>query len=93
MSGKRAVEKITYYPPSLRTPDDDPHEVDTPVCIEFTEGFAERVYEEVLDGWMNLTEAEFAQLRKAVNRAHRKIKVVRGQFDAPTDLMEKGSAL
>jgi hypothetical protein len=68
---KRAVRDVKFYPPADPPgPDDDPYEIDTPVCINFTDGFAERVYEEVCDGYMTLTEEEFQQMRAALNKAH-----------------------
>jgi hypothetical protein len=68
----KAVQVVKFYDPTPLTDEDDPHEVDTPVVIEFTQRFTDRVYEELADGYMSLTEEEFQQMRKALNRAHRK---------------------
>lgn len=66
------IQEVRFYPPADPPgPDDDPDEVDTPVCIEFKEWFTDRIYEEILDGHMSLTEDEFTALREALNKAHR----------------------
>lgn len=70
----KAVAAVKFYPVTPLTEDDDPSEVDTPVCIDFTQRFADRIYEEVCDGYMTLTEEEFQQMRTALNRAHEERK-------------------
>jgi hypothetical protein len=70
----KVVQSVVFYPVTPRTEEDDPHEVDTPVCINLTRRATERLYEEVCDGYMTLTEEEFQQMRRALNKAHKERK-------------------
>lgn len=70
------VNSVVFSPPiPPPTPEDDHGEThygedSLTVLLRLTYSFAEREYESLLDNYLTLTDAEFDELRTALNDAH-----------------------